>query len=348
MLGAAVKVGAGKYPRLIARSDHFVAGWVDLFGKVILQRLDLTGKAIGAPTPLMINGFIRDFDIASYAGGVAVGWSREEGQPNGYVSYVRSFDDTLTPLALEQRLGNFVATATSEIVLRLEGVGGGSNSFAALELKKEGVKNVVRISFLPQGVPGKPVPMTVWLPDVTYMFPDILPRLFSTDYGVVGILKIGQFTPPALRGWGPAGNFVWDGSAPQDGRISVAEYSGDNIVVVNGYMPSDYRIQQLSATDGTEVSKGPNAFGLLGGQAKNRPLDSIWYNDSLQFYACMDPNFAYGRFMKDGTFVPFDALQPTMGACNFDTQLRLAGAGGTVGVLYSVGTDLYFRPQLCP
>ncbi|MBZ5715140.1 putative metal-binding motif-containing protein [Nannocystis pusilla] len=343
MYGPKVKVGTGKFPRLVARGDHFVAAWVDPFNKIILQRLTTTGAPIGAAVPLIINGAIHDLDLASYAGGLALGWVRTDVVYDGPVSFVRTFDDELAPLSAEQRLGTAIVTGVDETNLELEGVGGGSSSYLALEVKQEGFNTVVRYAFLPQN--GEHATMTVLETNVGGGSPELTwPILAPTDYGVVGIYH-GTFQGGRMRGWGPAGNVLWSVQLPA-GRAAHVAYTGDDLTAIVGV--SNWIGARYSASDGTELAVLPKVSGLYAGQAAVQ-LSGVYANGNHHVYGCMTTSFTHSRFTKPGAFVPYEAAQAAFGACTPNqAEVAAAAVNGSIGVLQVSGLDLFFHPQLCP
>ncbi|MDC0666650.1 hypothetical protein [Nannocystis radixulma] len=342
MHGPKVKIGTGKFPKLIARGDHFVAAWVDPFNKIILQRLSTTGAPIGAAVPLIINGAIHDLDLASYAGGVALGWVRTDVMYDGQVSFVRTFDDELAPLSAEQRLGSQIVTGVDDTNLEIEGVGGGSSSFIALEVKLEGFKTVVRYAFLPQD--GNYAPMTELAADIDGNPANSFPLLAPTDYGAVGIYH-GGLPGGTMRGFGPAGNALWSTQLPA-GRAAHVAYTGDDLTVIIGTF--NWIGARYSASDGTQLAVLPKVSGLYGGES-SRQLSGVYANGNHHIYGCMKTSFTHSRFTKPGAFVPYEAAQAAFGACTPNqAQAAVAAVNGSIGVLQVSGLDLFFHPQLCP
>lgn len=354
LLGPPITVGTGKFPRLIAHNGQFVAAWVDQFNKLLLQRLDVNGQKIGAAVPLIINGSIHDIELASYAGGIGLVYAMYDSVQKTYVSYARSYDATLAPLAAEQRLGlAYLQNLAGEVDLVAGGIGGGSALYHIVEATSTVNTTTLRIVSMPQGQPGQPVPTTVWAMPADTLDPKVLnTRLIPTDYGIVGVYP--SSLKHQMRGWGPAGNMVWDGATKDIvGAIVASNYNGDDIVVTGTFSsPSYYRSYTNSATDGAQkVMTGPTKGLFIGETYGGMYGDNIYFNGNHHSYGCINYQLAYRRFNKDGTFVPYESKVLPPNSCGKPNigikELRLAALGGTLVLFYVDGVDIVFRPQLC-
>lgn len=343
MLGPPILLGTpATFPRITGHGGGFVASWIDPFGKIVLQRLDTDGNKVGPAAPQIINTTIKDIEVEAYAGGIAVVYS------NG-TAYARSYDGALQPLAPLQQLGT-PGTAAMEVDLKVVPLGGGSSQYLVAEVSRTFPLCALKTVAMPQGEPGAAVPLTPWATPIQFACSSVIlgsNGLVSTDYGAVGMYFTGSVYTYSLRGFGPAGNFVWDSEVPLTG-LFLANYDGDDLLMMRG----NYRGKKVAVTDGSVIEELPDQTGLFPSGDYMGRFDTLYYNGSHQTIQCIDYTVSFSRFAKSGTLVPYEAKLLGYGSCGNPgmgiSELRLAGSGGVVAMIYREDEGVYFRKLLCP